>query len=156
MRFNNKNYKLKKIKFFFEKNSLFFICTSNNLNSKNDLKLKQILRKHNLTRLVIKTSLAKIFIKNSIFKNFLGSITGTLCLVKINSVSDSYKTLKTVISLNNYLTFIGLKINQKIYSQSQLENLQLLNYPKNIINFTKTLNKLVKTPYYKLKNTNSK
>ena len=70
MEFNNKHYKLKKTKKIFKKEAFFLIYTSNNLNSKNCLKLKQTLQKNNLQSTNISNKLAKNFIDNSIFKKF--------------------------------------------------------------------------------------
>ena len=156
MKFTNKHFKLKKTKTYFKKESIFFIYTSNNLNSKDELKLKQTLTKNHLTSLNIKNNLAKNFIKKSIFKNFSAIMKSSICLVKINNEQKIEKTIKTLMNLHNSLTLIGIKINNKIYSTNQITNLHLLNYYKNLINFTKTLNTLVKIPYYKLKKTESK
>ena len=154
MRFNNKHYKLKKTKIHFKKEPIFLIYTSNNLNSKNNLKFKQTLKKHNLKSFTIKNRLAKKFIKNSIFRNFSVILTGPVCIIKITNSLKTCEHFKDLINLDNSLTLIGLKINNKIYSFNQVKNLNLLNYSQNIINFTHTINKLIKIPYYKLKKNN--
>ena len=46
----------------------------------------------------------------------------------------------------------AVKINKKIYSTNQLKTLMTINYLKNITLFNKTLKKIVKQPYYALKN----
>lgn len=155
MKFNNKHYKLKKTKLYFEKESIFFIYTSNNFNSKKNLELKQNFKKLNLTSLTIKNKLTKKFIKKSIFKNFSIIITGPICIIKPTTNLKHTETFKKLINLDNSLTFIGLKINNRIYSVNQIKTLNFLNYSQNIISFTQTLNKLIKLPYYKLNN-NSK
>ena len=151
MEFNNKHYKFKKTKVYLKQESIFFICTSNNLNSKNNLKFKQTLKKKNLTCLTIRNELAKKFLKKSIFKNFSILINGPVCFIKPEHPLKVEETLKTLTNINDSITMIGLKINNKIYSMNQIKTLNLLNYSKNVINFTKTLNTLTKIPYYKLK-----
>ena len=156
MEFNNKHYKLKKTKTFFQKESFFLIYTSNNLNSKNCLKLKQTLQKNNLQSTNISNKLAKNFIENSIFKKFSIMLTGSLCLVKMKNHNKINKTIKELLVLDNSITLIGLKFNKKIYSTNQITNFQLLNYSQNMVTLTKSLNKLVKLPHYKLKKNKSK
>ena len=50
------------------------------------------------------------------------------------------------------MPILSLKLNKKIYSNMQLKNLTTLNYNKNVVIMNKTFKKLLKVPYYKLKN----
>ena len=87
-------------------------------------------------------------LKNSILKNLIILINGPILL--INSKNSKF-TLKKLKNINPLLNFLGLKLNNKIYSKNQIKNLKKLLYVENVFIFYKYIKALIKMPYYKFK-----
>ena len=131
MEFELKTYKSFKIKYYLKKNNLFFLYSTTSLDSKNWLPIEQTLKKSNLNYYRLSNTLATKTIKASIyinFKQFIHSLTMFVC-----PKSTTPLKLKNLINLEKVLTLLGIKLNNKIYSISQLKNLISLNYNFNVL-----------------------
>ena len=138
MKIKTKHYKLAKIKFYYKNEKVLFLFDTYNLNTKNWLELEQKLKNLNLKYYKIFNIITKIFLKNTIFKNLKTTINGPLKLI---SLKDQ-KTLINIKEINKILSnfqLCNVKLNHKLYSKSQIKNLEFLNYKTNLYTFNKTL-----------------
>ena len=83
-------------------------------------------------------------LKNSIFKNLTSLINGPIILLNTNNVELTLKKLKSISPL---ITLIGLRINYKVYSKEQIQNLKKMSYLENLLIFHRTMGNSIKTPY---------
>jgi hypothetical protein len=130
MEFELKTYKIFKIKYYLKKNKLFFFCTTTSLELKNWLPIEQTLKQSSLNYYRLSNALAIRTIKASVYKNFKQLIHSLTMFVNFQ-LATSLK-LKILINLEKILTLLSIKLNNKIYSILQLENLIFLNYKFNI------------------------
>jgi hypothetical protein len=156
VKFELKDYKLKKTKHYFQKTPAFLIFNVSNLNSKNRLKVEQTFFNYNLKYYIICNTLAKKIIKKSIFKNICLTVNGFTCFVHFDPKADSNLDPKKIKKLSSFMTFLGLKLNRSFYSLSQLDKVSTLNYKRNVSIFGNLLKKTIKLPYYKLNKEKSK
>nr|BBC77757.1 hypothetical protein [Nitzschia sp. NIES-3581] len=146
MDFNFKTYQIVKLKKYFKTNNLFFLFHSAKLNLTKWSLIEQNLKKLKLNyyKPLNKTTV-KTF-KSSIYKNFDSNIVGFILFI-----SPNYKTmelnLQSLIKSLKSFSFVSLKLNNKIYSVSQLKGLNDLSYKKSAFNFYKVLDKQLKTSY---------
>ena len=131
MEFELKTYKVFKIKYYLKKNNLFFFYTTTSLDLQNWLPVEQTLKKSNLNYYRLFNTLAIKTIKASIYKNFKQLIHSVTMFV--NPQPTISLKLKILVNLEKILTLLSIKLNNKIYSISQLENLIFLNYNFNIL-----------------------
>lgn len=150
MKFELKSYKLQKTKSYFKEKPLFFMFNVSNLNSKSWLKTEQVFFNYNLKYYKVYNTLSKKFLEKSIFKNTAVLMNGSICLVDFNKNEDIQINLQKIIKLNPSMPFLGLRLNTKVYSLSQLNTVSTINYNKTIKVFNKSLKKLLKLPYYKI------
>ena len=143
MKFELKSYKLQKTKKYFQKEPIFFIFNVSNLNSKSWLKTEQVFYK-------VYNTLSKKFLEKSIFKNTTTLVNSSICLVHFDKNANTSVDLQKIINLNPLISFLGLRLNNKIYSLPQLTRISSTSYKKNIRVFNNVLKKLLKFPYYKL------
>lgn len=146
-----KIYQLKKLKNYLKKKDLFFFFFLPNLTRTNQLKLEQTLFKHKLKIYTIKNSLLKYALTESVFLNFSNLVKGPLCIIEFNSDTKINTNFKNLLKFNS-IHILSVKLNKKIYSNSQLKTISTLNYKSNIKILNKTFKRLLKIPYYKLNN----
>lgn len=147
MDFNTKSYQIFKLKKYFKNNDFFLLFHSAKLNSVKWLNTEQNLKKLKLgyykplNRTSVKT------LQNSIYKNFTSSIGGFVLFV--NSLyKDTELNLQTIVkNLKPSFVLIGIKLNNKIYSTSQLKGMKDLSYKRNVFTLHQTLDKYLKTSY---------
>jgi hypothetical protein len=151
MKFELKSYKLQKTKNYFQRKPIFFIYNVPNLNSKNWLKTEQNFYNYNLKYYKIYNTLSKKFLEKSIFKNTNMLVNNSVCLVHFSKNASTLTDVQKLINLSPLTSFLGLRLNNKIYSLPQLTTVSNINYNKNIKIFNNVLKKLLKFPYYKLK-----
>ena len=126
MKFELKTYKIFKIKYFLKQNKLFFFYAATSLNLKNWLAIEQTLKKSNLNyyrlsnTLAIKTMRASIYVN---FKQLIHSLT-----MFVNPKPKTTLKLKQLKNLEKALTLLSVRLNNKIYSISQLKSLNSLDY----------------------------
>jgi len=126
MKFTFKEYKTLKTKKYLKDNKLFFFFNGINQNSRNWIKTEQGLKNINFNyyKIFNKTS-TKIF-ENSIFQNSKPIISGITFFIK-PSENNSLVSKKNLLNLDMFI-FLGLKMNNKIYSPNQIKQIYSLNY----------------------------
>lgn len=147
MDFNSKTYQIVKLKKYFKNESLFLLFNSTKSNSIKWTSIEQSLKKLKLdynkflNKITIKT------LKNSIYKNFTSNIAGFILL--LNSSCKATELNLTSISkvLKSSFVLVSIKLNNKIYSPTQVKGLSELSYNKSVFNFYKVLDKQLKTSY---------
>lgn len=135
-----KKYKIEKTKKFIKQNRLFIFFNGINRNSTDWVIIEQDLQKINFNYYKIFNKTSKLALNDSIFLSIISLI---------NSVTFLLKPLKTENNLHKKILFqkfesLGflfnaIKINNKIYSKSQIKNLVTLNYKDNKLMFYKFL-----------------
>ena len=138
MNLNLKAYKLLKTKTFIENNSLVLVFNKLNMNIKSESRIFL----NNYQSYLIRSKLTKKILKNSILCNLSFLINGTVVLIVLKKKKIKKKdfNLKFLTELKTQSLFIGLKLNNKLYSSAQLRKAKTLNYNKNIKNFHNILN----------------
>tara|TARA_B110000879_G_scaffold40089_1_gene56328 strand:- start:2441 stop:2902 length:462 start_codon:yes stop_codon:yes gene_type:complete len=149
MNLNLKSYKLLKTKTFIENNS--FVLIFNKLNM--DIKSESPIVLNNYQSYLIRSKLTKKILKNSILCNLNFLINGTVVLIvlKKKKIKKEDFNLKIITELKTQSLFVGLKLNNKLYSPIQLRKAQTLNYNENIKNFRNLLNFYLMSNSLKLK-----
>ena len=150
MKLELKRYKLKKTALYFQKKPVFFLFNVTNLNSKQWLKTEQTFFHSNLKYYKVYNTLSKIFLNQSIFLQFIPIMNGNLCFLSFKDDKKNSINIQELIKIDPSMAFLGLKLNNKIYSSVQLKTLSTLNYKNNIQILNKSLKKLLKLPYYNL------
>ena len=147
MDFNSKNYQKIKLKNFFKTNGFFFLFHSAKLDLNQWTQTEQALKKLKLNySKALNGTLLKLF-KNSIYANLSPVICGFVLFV-----NPSYKTTElepNVVKqkLKPSFELILVKLNNKIYSPSQLKGLNSFSYKKNLLNLHRSLDRYLKTSY---------
>ena len=129
MQFSSKDYKILKTKNYLKENSLFFFFNSIHRNSNDGIIIEQNLKKFNLNYYKIFNKTSKTTINNSIYKNSNELINSMTVFIKPISYSLELKK-SNLLSCFEPLMFnmLAIKLNNKIYSTSQLKELNTLNY----------------------------
>jgi hypothetical protein len=132
MDFTAKQYKTEKTKNFIKQNNLFIFFNGVNRNSNEWVIIEQELKKVNFNSYKIFNKTSKTTLNNSIFLNTSSLVNSMTFLLKplINT-----KEINKNIIVNKFETLIfallAIKINNKIYTKSQIKNLLTLNYKDN-------------------------
>lgn len=147
MDFNSKSYQIFKLKKYLKKNDIFFLFHSAKLDSVKWTSTEQTLKKFNLEYYKPLNKIASKTLKNSVYNNFDSSIGGFLLFV--NPINNEVPLQLTNIakSLKPSFVLIGVKLNNRIYSTTQLRNLNLLSHNKSVFDLHKTLDKYLKSTY---------
>ena len=154
MKFSLKTYKYFKSKHYFKTTNYFFFLQGISLNDRNIIEIKQNLINHDLKSFKIFNKITIHILKNSIFKNLIVLVRGPIILLYTNHNKNlMFETLKTIHPLINVL---GLKLNNKIYSKKQIENLKNTSYRTNILTFHNNIRTWMQSFYYGLKKKASK
>jgi len=131
MKFKLKTYKVFKTKYYLKQNKLFFFYAATSLSIKNWLAIEQTLKKSNLNYYRLSNTLAIKTIKTSVYTNFKQLIHSLTMLV--DPGPKTILKLKKLINLEKVLTLLSVKLNNRIYSISQLKNLNSLDYNQTIL-----------------------
>ncbi len=150
MKLKLKDYKIQKVKKLIKYKKIFFIFTVLDLKSKNSLILNKLLNNKKLMTYKINNNLTRKFLQTSIFSNIQLLLNGPSLLIFLKNESNLDFIPKNLFDLDKNSKFIVFKINTKIYTKPQLNNLQTLNHKKNIKILNKSLQKLLKLPTTKL------
>ena len=158
MDFNLKNYQIFKLKKYFKKNDFFLVFHSSKLNSTKWIDMEQTLKKLKLNYYKPLNGTASKTLKGSIYQNFSSIIAGFVLFVNPHYKTTQHNLPELSKSLKPSFVLISVKLNNKIYSPSQLKGLKDLSYKKNMFNFYRSLDKQLKTTYVLTNNkeTNSK
>ena len=146
-----KNYQLKKFKHYIKKTDLIFFFFITNLPIKNQLELDQKLSKNNLKIYKIKNTIATIALQSSIFLNTLALVNGPISMLSVKNSQLHNLNLLNLLNIYPNTFILTIKLNKKIYSNTQLKTISTLNYKDNIVILNKTFKKLIKIPYLYLK-----
>lgn len=147
MDFNSKDYQSVQLKKIFKTNDFFFLFQSAKLDLNQWIQTEQNLKKLKLKySKVLNGTTFKLF-KSSIYKN-LSPIIGGFVLF----MSSGFKTTELRLNLikkelKPSFELISVKLNNKIYSTSQLKGLNTLSYKKNVFNLHRSLDRYLKTSY---------
>ena len=90
-------------------------------------------------------------LRNSIFKNIISIINGPILMVQTNN-SKVQIGFKELFNVSSWVRLLGLKLNNKIYSRNQVQNLTKISYLENFRNFHNSIKTFGKMPYYVFKN----
>nr|YP_009485528.1 hypothetical protein [Nitzschia alba]AVR57592.1 hypothetical protein [Nitzschia alba] len=147
MDFNFKTYQIVKLKKYFKNNGFFFLFHSAKLNETKWALTEQNLKKLKLNyyKPLNKTTI-KTF-KSSIFKNFDANIAGFILFISSNYKTTELNLQSIIKALKLSFSLVSVKLNNKIYSTSQLKGLNDLSYKKSVFNLHKVLDKHLKTSY---------
>ena len=147
MDFNFKTYQIAKLKKYLKDESLFLLFNSTKLSLTKWTFTEQNLKKLKLdySKFLNKTTV-KTF-KNSIYKNFSSNIVGFILFVNSNQKHIELNLTSLAKILKSSFTLISIKLNNKIYSTSQIKGLSDLSYNKSVFNLYRVLDKQLKTTY---------
>lgn len=136
MELTQRDYVLKKTKNYLKKGTLFIFCNGINKNAKEWLVTEQALRKLPVKSYKIFNKATLETVQNSIYFNTINTIAcvgffitlakGTKEPVKQHLLNDLEVLLFTVLSI---------KLNNTLFSKTQLQNLSTFNYQENYILF---------------------
>lgn len=147
MDFNFKDYQIAKLKKYFKNNDFFFLFHSAKLNLARWTNTEQNLKKLKLNYYKPLNKVTVKIFKNSIYKNFSSSIGGFVLFINSNYKTIELNLQSIVKNLEPSFALISVKLNNKIYSTSQLKGMKDLSYKKNVLNLHKVLDKHLKTSY---------
>ena len=148
---NLKKFKLYKIKQELKEQNIVFFFHTTNLKTINWLKIEQELFKSKLKCSKINNSVTHHALKKSTLFNFSTLINGEMCIMYLQTLNSNLNIQK-LNKIDKTMHMLGMKLNKNFYSKQQLDTMSTLNYHTNIKIFTKVMKKLLKLPYYKLKN----
>jgi len=147
MDFNSKDYQSVKLKNFFKINGFFFFFNSAKLNLNQWIHTEQNLKKLklNYSKALNGTTL-KVF-KNSIYANINSVVSSFVLFINSNFKTTELKLNLIKKDLKPSFELISVKLNNKIYSPSQLKGLNIFSYKKNVFNLYGSLDQHLKTSY---------
>jgi hypothetical protein len=147
MDFNSKDYQSVKLKKFFKTNDFFFLFHSAKLDLNQWTQTEQSLKKLKLkySKALNGTTL-KLF-KSSIYKNLSPIIGGFLLFMSSGFKTTEFRLHSVKKELKPSFELISVKLNNKLYSTSQLKGLNTLSHRKNIFNLHRLLDRYLRTSY---------
>jgi hypothetical protein len=147
MDFNLKNYKTIKTKIHFIKPKLLILFNSSKSDFKNwtEVEKKLIGLKFEFYQIHNKTAIK--LLTNSIFQNSINLISSLTVFTnpKYNSTKLKIKNIEK--HLKPLFIFLFIKLNNKIYYNSQIKTLDIFSYNKTIKNFYTQINQSIKYVY---------
>ena len=154
MKLNIKAYKLRKTEQYLKDKKLFFIFNQINVvfEKKRQLNDKYLTPSSEIYSLCNK--LTKKVFNSSIYKNVSSIINGPTVFVASNNDSHFRKygsNFQRLIKSTETTSFLGLKVNHKFYSPSQLNKLRTLNYSENVKTLHGSLKRSLLFPYRNFK-----
>ena len=150
MRIKTKNYKLKKTQFYYKNKKVLFLFDTYNSNTRNWLNVEQKIKKSNFKYYKILNVITKNFLKKTIFKNFSITINGPLKLIYLKNYNKVINIKKLEKNIFSGFKLCTIKLNNKLYSRSQIKNIEVLDYKNNMYKFKKTLESFLKINTLKL------
>ena len=151
MEFNLKTYKHFKIRSSFKTINFLFFFQGASLDNKNWIKVEQSLFIHKLKYFTILNKLMITTLNDSIFKNIISIINGPILMIQKNN-SNVKINFKELLNVSSWIRLLGFKLNNKIYSKNQVQNLTKISYLENFHSFHNSMKTFGKMPYYTFKN----
>nr|BBC77614.1 hypothetical protein [Nitzschia sp. PL1-4] len=147
MDLNTKTYQILKLKKYFKNNDLFFLFHSTKLNLTKWTLIEQNLKKLKLNyyKPLNKTTIETL--KNSVYANYNSNIAGFILFICSNYKTTELNLKSMLKSLKLSFSLVSVKLNNKVYSVSQLNGLNELSYKKNVFKLHKVLDRQLKTSY---------
>lgn len=130
MKFTVKSYKLTKIGNYFKISNFFFLA--NTITPKNNIKTAQELKKLNINYYKLYNTLTRRIFKNSIYHNYQPLVNSLVMVI----IPQGNKNIKPRI--NELITLLSVKLNNKIYSTNQIQPTIKFNYRDDYLNLMKT------------------
>jgi len=149
MDFHLKTYKKLKIKHYFKTTHCFFLFNRILPNSENWIKKKQLLATYKLQHFQILNKLLIKILFSSIFKNLTVVIQGPIILLHLKK--NSNLTIQNINSISPLINLLSIRLNNKIYSEKQLQKLKKLSYTENIRIFHNSIKNITQIPHSKFK-----
>jgi hypothetical protein len=151
MDFNSKDYQSVKLKKFFKTNDFFFLFHSAKLDLRQWTQTEQTLKKLKLKySKILNGSTLKLF-KNSIFENLSPIIGGFVLFLSLSFKTTELRLTSVKKELKPSFELISVKLNNKLYSTSQLKGFSTFSYRKNVFNLYRSLDRYLKTSYVLIK-----
>lgn len=147
MDFNLKDYQIVKLKKYFKNSDFFFLFHSAKLNLNQWTYTEQNLKKLKLNYSKTLNGTTLTTLKSSIYRNLSAVICGFVLFMDLNCKTTELDLKLLQSNLKPSFSLITVKLNNKIYSTSQLKGLNDLSYNKNIFNLHKSLDKYLKTSH---------
>jgi hypothetical protein len=147
MEFNLIDYKLFKMKYILKFTQLFFFFNSTRLKSRNWVLVEQALNNIKLKYYKVYNISTNKIVTSSIFRNGNKIVNGSTLLVSLNSKEANninFPMTTKLITAHQLLTFLSIKINNKVYSNFQIERINFSNYTRNLLTFCYTIKKNLK------------
>ena len=147
MDFNSKDYQSFKLKKIFKTNDFFFLFHSAKLDLNQWIQIEQNLKKLKLNySKALNGTTFKLF-KSSIYKNLSPIIGGFVLFIGSDFKTTELRLTSIKKELKPSFELISVKLNNKLYSTSQLKGLNMLSHRKNIFNLHRSLDRYLKTSY---------
>ena len=147
MDFNSKNYQSVKLKKFFKSNDFFFWYHSAKLDLNQWIHTEQNLKKLKLNYSKALNGITLKLFKNSIFTNIRPIVCSFILFINSNFKTTEFQLSSIKKDLKPSFELISVKLNNKIYSTSQLKGLNTFSYRKNVFNLYGSLDQHLKTSY---------
>ena len=147
MKFNLKEYRVFKVKKHFKSSNFFFIYNSAKIKLNNWILTEQNIRKLKLEyhQIFNKTSLKTI--NSSIYKNTNNIFSDIVIIIKPKYKSTEINKKILNQNLNPLFVLLTIKLNNKIYTPTQIKNLESFSYKNSVLSFNNCLNRYLKTSY---------
>ena len=137
MDFNTKSYQSIKLKKFFKTNDFFFFFHSAKLDLNQWTQTEQNLKKLKLKYLKLLNGTTLKLFKDSLYKNVSPVICGFVLFLNSNFKTTELQLKSVKKDLKPSFELISVKLNNKIYSTSQIKGLNTFSYKKNVFNLLK-------------------
>jgi hypothetical protein len=151
MDFNSKDYQNVKLKKLFKINDFLFLFHSAKLDLRQWTQTEQNLKKLKLKySKSLNGSTLKLF-KNSIYENLSPIIGGFVLFLSLSFKTTELRLNSVKKELKPSFELISVKLNNKLYSTSQLKGLNTFSHRKNVFNLHRSLDRYLKTSYVLIK-----
>ena len=147
MDFNSKEYQRVKLKKFFKTNDFFFLFHSAKLDLSQWVQTEQNLKKLKLKYSKILNGATLKLFQASIYRNLSSIICSFVVLINPTFKTTDLKLKPIEKDLKSSFKLISVKLNNKMYSTSQLKGLNNLSYKSNVFNLYKSFDRHLKTTY---------
>ena len=156
MKFNLKEYQKQKTKQYLKNNSFTILSINSNQKAHNWMDIEQELQKLQFTYYKIYNKITKKIMKSSANMNFANLIHSTFffCKPVHNQIKVNFKTFQRFKHI--LFSILAIKLNKKIYTLKQSQNITALNYEKNMSIFYQFLITNTKRTYINKKMSASK
>jgi len=147
MDFSFKKYQILKLQKYFKNKGLFFFVHCNKLNLSQWTHIEQNLTKLELNYYKPLNKVLNKILKNSIYKNFSFIVNGFVLFVNSSNDNKELNLQQIQKSLAANFLLTGVKLNNKVYSTTQVKQMKTLSYKQNMFVLHNTLDRYLKSSY---------